>query len=130
MVMEHILYDYRSFKCIKISFYGLDFFFANVQLKRMYILLLLGRMFFYKCKIFFDGVQILCILRIQLRSMLWICFFYPLSVFYSRTVPSLLNFHGVDDGKPGFCSMSRFHRSACSLSAGGLYIGPLFLCFL
>ena len=80
MVMEHILYDYRSFKCIKISFYGLDFFFANVQLKRMYILLLLGRMFFYKCKIFFDGVQILCILANIL------CLFLPLLFIESRVL--------------------------------------------
>ena len=56
------------------------FFFANVQLKRMYILLLLGGMFFYKCKIFFDGVQILCILANIL------CLFLPLLFIESRVL--------------------------------------------
>ena len=68
--MEHILYDYRSFKCMAQIF----FFLANVQLKRTYILLLLRGMFFYKCKIVFDGVQILCILANILCLFLFLLF--------------------------------------------------------
>lgn len=31
MAMEHILFDYKSFKCIKIGFYGPEYFFVNVS---------------------------------------------------------------------------------------------------
>lgn len=59
---------------LRLVFRARIFFLANVQLKRTYILLLLGGMFFYKCKIVIDGVQILCILANILCLFLFLLF--------------------------------------------------------